>query len=87
VFVLEGLGIATVGAGLGAVVGILVVLLLGLIEQPVYRPGQQAEQFFPVAIFPRYIVLAIVAAIVSTVLAAFIPARRAARLNPVDVMR
>jgi lipoprotein-releasing system permease protein len=87
VFVLEGLGIATVGAAVGAVVGILIVSLLALIEQPVYRPGQQPEQFFPVALFPRYIAMAVVAAILSTVLAACIPARRAAGLNPVDVMR
>ena len=50
-------------------------------------PLAQPEQFFPVALFPRYIAMAVVAAILSTVLAACIPARRAARLNPVDVMR
>lgn len=87
IFILEGLGIAVVGSAAGATVGTLTVYLLGLIEQPPYRPGQLPEQFFPVAILPAYIGLAIGAAIVATVLAALLPARRAARLNPVDVMR
>ncbi len=87
IFVLEGLGIAFAGSAIGAVVGTLIVFLLGRIEQPPYRPGQLPEQFFPVAILPAYIGLAVGAAIVATVLAAYLPSRRAARLNPVDVMR
>jgi lipoprotein-releasing system permease protein len=87
IFLLEGLGIAGAGSTVGASIGTLIVYLLGLIEQPPYRPGQPPEQFFPVAILPGYIALAIGSAVVATVLAAIIPARRAARLNPVDVMR
>ncbi len=87
VFILEGLGVAVVGSAVGATVGTLIIYLLGLIEQPAYRAGQLPEQFFPVAILPGYIALAVVAAIVATVLAAYLPARQAAKLNPVDVMR
>jgi lipoprotein-releasing system permease protein len=87
IFLLEGLGIAVVGSTVGASIGSLIVYLLGLIEQPPYRPGQPPEQFFPVAILPEYIALAIGSAVAATVLAALLPARRAARLNPVDVMR
>jgi lipoprotein-releasing system permease protein len=87
IFVLEGLGIAAVGGGMGAAVGTLIVFLLGLPERPVYRPGQEAEPFFPMAILPGYIAMAVAAAIVATVVAAYLPARRAADLNPVDVMR
>jgi lipoprotein-releasing system permease protein len=86
-FVLEGLGIALVGSGAGATIGLSIVYLLGLIEQPVTRVGQSPEQLFPVAILPFYIALAMLAATASTVLAALLPARRAARLNPVDVIR
>jgi lipoprotein-releasing system permease protein len=86
-FVLEGLGIALVGSGAGAAVGISIVYLLSLIAQPVTRVGQPPEQLFPVAILPFYIALAMLAATVATVLAAWLPARRAARLNPVDVIR
>jgi lipoprotein-releasing system permease protein len=86
-FVLEGLGIALVGSGAGAAVGLSIVYLLSLIEQPVTRVGQPPEQLFPVAILPLYIALAILAATAATVLAALLPARHAARLNPVDVIR
>lgn len=87
VFILEGLGVAVVGSAMGATAGTLIVFILSLIEQPARRPGQAPEQFFPVAILPVYIAGAIGAAIVATVVAAYLPARRAADLNPVDVMR
>lgn len=87
VFILEGLGIALVGSVVGAVLGVVIVYLLGLIQQPITRLGQQPEALFPVAILPFYIGMAMLAATVATVIAALLPARRAARLNPVDVMR
>jgi lipoprotein-releasing system permease protein len=86
-FLLEGLAIALMGSGAGASVGISIVYGLSLIEQPMTRVGQSPEQLFPVAILPLYIVLAMLAAIAATVLAALLPARRAAHLNPVDVIR
>jgi lipoprotein-releasing system permease protein len=86
-FVLEGLGIALVGSVAGATVGMVIVYLLGLIEQPVTRVGQQPEALFPVVIFPFYIALAMLSATVATVIAALLPARRAATLNPIDVIR
>jgi lipoprotein-releasing system permease protein len=86
-FILEGLGIALVGSSAGAAVGLAIVYLLSLIAQPVTRVGQPPEQLFPVAILPFYIALAMLAATAATVLAAWLPARRAARLNPVDVIR
>jgi len=87
VFILEGLGVAVVGSALGAILGTMIVLLLSLFKQPVTRVGQAPEQLFPVRVIPFYIGLAIVAAILSTVIAAVLPARRAAKMNPVDVMR
>lgn len=87
VFIFEGFGVAVVGSALGAIVGAVIVLLLSLFKQPVTRVGQTPEQLFPVRLIPFYIGLAIIAAIVSTVIAAVLPARRAAKMNPVDVMR
>lgn len=87
VFILEGLGVAIIGSLLGLVVGVTIVLLLSLFEQPVTRIGQTPEQLFPVRILPFYLGLAMIAAIISTVVAAVLPARRAAKMNPVDVMR
>lgn len=86
-FLLEGLGIALVGSFAGASFGTLIVYLLSLIEQPITRVGQQPEALFPVALIPASIGLTMVAATIATVVAAILPARRAARLNPVDVIR
>ena len=63
------------------------VVLLSQLRQPVTQVGQVPEPLFPAAVLPGYIALAMLAAIASTVLAAILPARRAARLNPVEVMR
>ncbi|HWP42939.1 MAG TPA: FtsX-like permease family protein, partial [Blastocatellia bacterium] len=87
IFILEGLGIAIVGSVVGAAIGSLIVFLLGLFRQPFTRAGQEPDQLFPVAILPSYILIAMIAATAATVIAAILPARRAARLNPVDVMR
>jgi ABC-type antimicrobial peptide transport system permease subunit len=40
-----------------------------------------------VRVLPFYIALAILAAVLSTVIAAVMPARRAAKLNPVEALR
>jgi lipoprotein-releasing system permease protein len=87
IFVYEGLGVAVFGSGLGAAFGTLVVFLLGLLERAPTQIGKEPDQLFPVQILPNYIALAILAAIVTTVIASVLPARRAAKLNPVDVMR
>jgi lipoprotein-releasing system permease protein len=87
IFVLEGLVVALIGSMVGAIVGTLIVYGLSLFEQPASRFGQTPDQLFPVRILPFYIALAMLAAILSTVIAAVMPARRAAKLNPVDVMR
>lgn len=87
IFILEGLGVAIIGSLLGAALGTLIVFGLSLFEQPIAQYGQEPEQLFPVRILPLYIALSMLAATVSTVIAAVLPARRAAKLNPVDVMR
>ena len=87
IFVFEGLGVAIFGSFLGAIIGTLVVFLLGLLTRASTQIGKPPDQLFPVKILPTYIALAIVAAIITTVIASVLPARRAAKLNPVDVMR
>jgi lipoprotein-releasing system permease protein len=87
VFTLEGLGIALVGATLGAISGSLLVWGLSFIKQPVTRMGAKPEPLFMSMLSWQLIAGAMLAAIVSTVLAAILPARRAAKLDPVQVMR
>jgi len=87
VFTLQGLIIALAGSLAGAALGTFVVFLLSLPRQRIARPGHVPDQLFPVRILPVYIVGAIIAAIIATLVAAWFPARSAAKMNPVDVMR
>jgi lipoprotein-releasing system permease protein len=86
VFIFEGLGIALMGSMLGMLLGTALVYFLSLLQQPITRAGQAPEPLLPVAVLPEYIMLAMLAASSSTVLAAWLPARRAARLHPVEVI-
>jgi lipoprotein-releasing system permease protein len=87
VFTLEGLAIALTGSFAGAGIGTLIVFLLSLPLQRTARPGHVPDQLFPVAILPVYIFGAVIAAIIATLAAAWFPAKRAADMNPIDVMR
>jgi lipoprotein-releasing system permease protein len=87
VFTLEGLEISLVGSTLGAVVGSLIVWAIGLVKQPVTRMGGTPQPLLPAKLSWELLAAAMLAAIISTVLAAILPARRAARLDPVQVMR
>lgn len=87
IFIFEGLGVAIFGSSVGASIGISIVYAISLLTRPARQMGKPPEQLFPVRILPLYIALAIIAAILTTVFAATLPARQAAKLNPVDVMR
>jgi lipoprotein-releasing system permease protein len=86
VFLLEGLGIALVGGTLGSTLGILLVKALGQIMMPPAHPGGRIEPLFPFHLTPAMIGMTLAATIAATLLAAVIPARRAALLNPVEVL-
>lgn len=87
VFVLEGLGIAIIGAVIGAVLGCGVVWALSFFKLAPAHPGARLEAMFPARLSGGLLAAAMFSAIVSTVLAALLPARRAAILDPVQVMR
>jgi lipoprotein-releasing system permease protein len=85
VFTLEGLGIAIVGAVTGA--GLSYCLLRFLMSFKRTVNIGKIDQLYPAIIDPGIFGVAMLAAIVATVIAAILPARRAAQLNPVDVIR
>lgn len=85
VFTLEGLGIALVGALAGSFFGFLLLHALSRIPQAA-RFGK-TDTLFNIVYEPSIFGGACAAAIVATLLASILPARRAARLNPVEVIR
>lgn len=84
VFALQGLFISVIGAIAGAVAGYALLTVLMSFKQ-VARFGK-SDKLFPAILSPKIFALAMLAAIVATVLAALLPAFRAARTNPVEVI-
>lgn len=85
VFTSEGLFVSLLGALIGSGLGFLLLQFLSGIRQ-VARFGKQ-NQLFPVAFEPSIFLGAIAAAVLSTLIASLLPAWRAARMKPVDVIR
>ena len=86
VFVMEGFGIAIVGSTIGAAVGTVMVKSLTIFKQTPWRAGPP-EDLLPTYLTPTMITVAMIAAILATVLASAFPARRAAAMDPVQVMK
>ena len=84
VFALQGLFVSLIGAVTGALVGWALVSFLGTFKQ-VARFGK-SDQLFPAVLEPKVFAAAMLAAIIATLLASMLPAWRAAKLNPVEVI-
>ncbi len=85
VFGLEGLFVSLLGSLLGVLLSVSVLKYLQGIHQ-VARFGK-TNQLFPISFSTSIFVQAVLAAVLATLLAALLPARRASRMNPVDVIR
>ncbi|GAB4457955.1 MAG: ABC transporter permease [Armatimonadaceae bacterium] len=85
VFTLEGLFISLLGSVIGCLTGFGILKLLEQIPQAA-RSGK-VDKLFNIVYDPEIFLRASLAAIIATLLAAWLPARRAARMNPVDVIR
>ncbi len=84
VFALQGLFVSLIGAVMGALAGYGLLSFLTTFKQ-VARFGK-SDQLFPAIIEPSVFVGAMLAAVLATLLASILPAWRAAKTNPVDVI-
>ena len=95
IFLTYGLSLGFVGSGVGMVLGLLFVInineiadLLGkLTGRPVFDPSIYYFQRIPTDIVPFTVAWIVAGAMAIAVLASILPARRAARLHPVEALR
>ncbi|HUO96866.1 MAG TPA: ABC transporter permease [Steroidobacteraceae bacterium] len=85
IFLLEGLIVGLIGSVLG--LGLGLVLMRVLAEITVKPPGVTELVHLPVWWGPEQYALATAFALGSCLLAAYLPARKAGRLHPVDILR
>jgi lipoprotein-releasing system permease protein len=84
IFVVEALAIGFAGALAGFALGYLMCLALGSVE--IKSPFLDANRL-PLAYDAWHYLIAAGVAIVSSFAAGYLPARKAARVNPVDIIR
>lgn len=84
IFVIEALIIGLTGALCGFVLGYLLCLALGTIE--IKSPFMDSNRL-PLAYNPLHYLAASVVALASSLAAGYSPARKAARVNPVEIIR
>lgn len=84
IFAFEGLGIAVLGAIVGAGLSYGLLVYLSQLKREV-RIGK-IDELYPVILEPNIFLTAMLGAILATLVAALLPARRAAKVNPVDVI-
>jgi lipoprotein-releasing system permease protein len=84
IFALQGLLISLIGAALGALSGFVLLKILSSVKQAA-RFGK-SDQLFPAILDPKVFMGAMAAAVLATLLAAALPAWKAARTNPVEVI-
>lgn len=87
VFIMEGLGIAIAGATLGALAGSGLIVAVRQVMQPAPAPGIAPQPLLPGVVSPQIILITMLASILITALASALPARNAAKLNPVEVIQ
>jgi lipoprotein-releasing system permease protein len=84
IFVVESLFIGLAGAAIGWVFGYVLCLLLGLVE---FRSPFADATRLPIAYSLAHYAIATAVAVISSVMAGYLPARKAAGVNPVQIIR
>ncbi|HEY7646731.1 MAG TPA: ABC transporter permease [Hyphomicrobiales bacterium] len=86
IFLLEGLAIGAAGSLAGWLLGLLMVYSLSRVRFEIATTGHEMTRL-PVAWSFLHYLIASAFALGSAALAGYLPARKAARLNPVDIIR
>ena len=86
IFLIEGLAIGAAGSALGWLLGLGLVVALSQVKFEVASAGQELTHL-PLAWSIWHYLIAASFALVSAGIAGYLPARQAARLNPVDIIR
>lgn len=84
-FVTESLIIGVLGGILGLVLGFVMTKLVGSIRMNV--KGFLSMEYLPFNSSPIFYIVAFVFAIIATFLAGYFPARKAAKVDPIDIIR
>jgi lipoprotein-releasing system permease protein len=85
IFVMEGLMVGVIGMVIGWALGYAIVTFMGSLKFEM--EGFVKAQGFILYRTPRHYVISGAMAVISATLASWLPARRASRLNPVDIVR
>ena len=85
-FLVEGVAIGAAGSALGWILGFSMVYALSLVRFELAATGQEITKL-PIAWSFLHYLIASGFALGSAAVAGYLPARRAARLNPVDIIR
>lgn len=85
IFVFQGVVLGAAGAGMGVPLGCL--FMLGLMQITLKVPGTRELAQMPIDWGFSTFAIAIVFAMTASILAALLPARKAARIEPVDILR
>ncbi|WP_088345764.1 MULTISPECIES: ABC transporter permease [Rhodomicrobium] len=85
-FLLEGVAIGAAGSLLGWAFGLSMVYALSLVRFEIAATGQELTKL-PIAWSFLHYLIAAAFALGSAAVAGYLPARRAAKLNPVDIIR
>ena len=85
-FVLEGLAIGIAGSLLGWALGLAITYALSLVRFEIAATGQEMTRL-PIAWSALHYAVATAFALASAGVAGYLPARRAAHVNPVDIIR
>ena len=83
IFVMEGLALALIGIAVGWALGWLLMEILGSLNFPIGGEDQRV----PLDRSPRQYGIAAAASLLAGSIAAWLPARKAAKVDPVDILR